>query len=77
MLNNIDLDSFVADHVTHAFFFQITDGSVNRERLCLDFQPIQSESDCFDPYKWDHHGNNEKENDDKLKPVKSDSLIDG
>ncbi|XP_076815747.1 uncharacterized protein LOC143461768 [Clavelina lepadiformis] len=32
---------------------QITDGSVNRERMCLDFLPIRSNSACFDPYKWD------------------------
>ena len=44
---------------------QITDGSVKRERV-LDFQPIQSTTDCFDPYKWDHH--DDKEDVPDVKP---------
>ncbi|XP_078491550.1 mitogen-activated protein kinase isoform X2 [Ciona intestinalis] len=32
---------------------QINDGSINRERMSIDFRPITSNAGCFDPYKWD------------------------
>lgn len=28
------------------------DGSLNRDRMIMDFRPVSQEIECFDPYKW-------------------------